>query len=448
MTVIGELYGGLPLWIQILYWIVLIVIVSSSVSIVTLLVLAGRFGRRMRRRDEQGPLASEADFLWAFVVPALDKEVTIADSVARLRETHATNAVFLVVDDGSTDRTPEILAGIDDPRLRVLTRTAPEARTGKAAALNAAYRHLREVVLREPEHAMWTQDRVILVVVDADGRLDPQAPAAVARHFADPGVGAAQLLVRIYNRRGWLTWAQDVEFSAFGRVLQAGRSWWGTANMGGNGQFTRLAALAAVDEGAGPWRDRLTEDQDLGVRLVQAGWAGVQENGAEIHQQGLNSLRRLYRQRVRWAQGNWQALGLLRGAGRPRIPFLGRLDSVFYLITPMLQLVTGIGFAVSIGVWAFGVAPYRPAYWWVIVFFLALAFGPGIITLVLRGGRWYSPFVALVLVVPYSVYSWMVFPVLAIALVRQLSGRRSWAKTAREGIEGTDAVAPVPATSA
>ncbi|WP_344094236.1 glycosyltransferase family 2 protein [Microbacterium deminutum] len=332
MSIVEALFGGLPAGVQVFFLIVLLVDIASLVGVIVLLVAAARFRAIAGRK----PPGDESAFLWVFLVPALNEEVTIADSVERLRSTRATNALFVIIDDGSDDRTGEILATIDDPRLRVLTRAAPEARQGKAAALNAAYRRVRESLSRDPVLARWSEDRVIVTIVDADGRLDPAAPAHVVRHFEDPAVGGVQVLVRIYNRRGPLTWAQDVEFSSFGLVFQAGRSCWGVANMGGNGQFNRLSALATIDEDAGPWRDRLTEDQDLGVRLIQAGWAGVHENGTSIDQQGLNSVRRLYRQRTRWAQGNWQAMALLRGALRPRLPALGRIDTVFYLLTPAL----------------------------------------------------------------------------------------------------------------
>lgn len=445
MTVVDELFLGLPWWVQILFWVVLAIVVMSIVSLVTLLIAARRYNRRMRR-VRRAATASADDFLWVFLVPALNEEVTIADSVARLRQTTARNAVFLVIDDGSDDRTGEILAGMSDPRLHVLTRWLPEARTGKAAALNAAYRMLRTELLPSPEFAQWREDQVILAIVDADGRLAAGAPDALAPHFADAGVGGGQVLVRIYNRRGWLTWCQDVEFSSFGLVFQAGRSWWGVANMGGNGQFNRLSALATIEEGAGPWRDRLTEDQDLGVRLVQAGWAGVQENSVSVNQQGLNSLRRLYRQRVRWAQGNWQALSLLRGVFRPHLPAVARLDSIFYLVTPALQLATGVALIVSVVVSVVEDVPYRPSYWWVLVFFLALSFGPGIVTLTLRGGRWYTPLVALVQVIPYTIYSWLTFGALGWSLVRQATGRTGWAKTAREKVDDVDAE-PLPAVA-
>ncbi|GAA1930794.1 glycosyltransferase family 2 protein [Microbacterium aoyamense] len=436
MSVVEELYLGVPLWAQILFWIALAISVCSLISVTVLLVNSLR-EKRQNQRDQRGTPA-ESEFLWVFMVPALNEEVTIADSVQRLRQTEASNAVFLVIDDGSDDGTAAVLAGIHDPRLHVLTRHAPHARQGKAAALNNAYRHLRESILTQPEYARWSEDRVIVTIVDADGRLDPKAPESAGRRFLDPGVGGVQTLVRIYNRRGWLTWAQDVEFSSFGLVFQAGRAWWGTANMGGNGQFNRLAALADVADDEGPWRHKLTEDQDLGVRLIQAGWAGVQVNDVTIDQQGLNSLRRLYKQRVRWAQGAWQALALLRGTMRGRMPLAGRVDAVFYLLTPILQLVVGFAFVTSIALWVFLGAEYRPSYWWVLIFFFAVAFGPGIITLILRGGRWYSPFTAIVLLLPYTVYSWMIFPVVFVSLLRQLSGRTSWAKTERERLDAAD----------
>ena len=81
--------------------------------------------------------------------------------------------------------------------------------------------------------------------------------------------------------------------------------------MGGNGQFNRLSALDAIATGPGPWRNRLTEDQDLGLRLLTAGWRSHQEVRAVVEQQGVPRLRPLLRQRTRWSQGNLQAFDLI-----------------------------------------------------------------------------------------------------------------------------------------
>jgi 1,2-diacylglycerol 3-beta-glucosyltransferase len=424
-----DLFANVPVPIQVVFWLVLLNTLLTFVSVITLSINSLRFTDRRRR--EIRPL-SEKDFLWVFLVPALNEEVTIADSVQRLRDANASNKVLLVINDGSDDRTGEILAAVRDPALQVLTRAAPNARLGKSAALNDAYRYLLETVLTSAQFASWPAERVIVCVVDADGRLDPDAPDAVAWHFAESRMGGVQTLVRIYNRRTFLTWAQDVEFGSFGLVYQNGRSWWGSANMGGNGQFNRLSALQEIADSSGPWRDRLTEDQDLGVRLIQNGWLGAQENSVSINQQGLRSLRRLYRQRTRWAQGSWQAFSLLGGVGRPRQRPLARIDALYYLLTPALQLLTGVGLVAALVISIIRDVPFWPGSVLIAIIFVTLGFGPGLITQLFRARSFAGVLVAILVVLPYVVYSWLVFPVLALALIRQSTGGRSWAKTERE----------------
>ena len=112
--------------------------------------------------------------------------------------------------------------------------------------------------------------------------------------------------------------------------------------MGGNGQFNRLSALDDVADDEGPWRDRLTEDQDLGLRLIAAGWAGRQELRARVDQQGLPGLRRLFRQRTRWSQGNLQAMGLVGAVWRAPIPWWPALELLAYLLMPFWQTIVGV----------------------------------------------------------------------------------------------------------
>ena len=228
----------------------------------------------------------------------------IADSVERLIALPVARKRIVVIDDASDDRTPEILAAIDHPDLFVLRRDKPDAQKGKAAGLNYAYRALRDH--RRPR----ADDRRHRRRRRPARRRRRRAYAA--GHFEDPEVGGVQALVRIYNRQHPLIWMQDVEFAVYGHLFQAGRNHWGTAGMGGNGQFNRLSALDAVADEEGPWRDKLTEDQDLGLRLIAAGWEGRQDLRAIVDQQGLSKLRPLFRQRTRWSQGNLQAIGLWR----------------------------------------------------------------------------------------------------------------------------------------
>jgi 1,2-diacylglycerol 3-beta-glucosyltransferase len=428
-------FANLPVWAQALFCIAFGLIAAVLGWTIVLFVSS-----RKAIRSAPDPDAAAADaFLWVFLVPALNEQLTVADSVDRLLSVEATNKAILVINDGSTDATAEVLAGLDSSELEVLNRVPPEARKGKAAALNAAWRHL-DTVLSSGRWAGWPRERVVIAVVDADGRLDPRAPEHVAPHFADPRVGGLQVLVRIYNRHGPLTWLQDVEFSIFGLLFQAGRSSWGTAGMGGNGQFNRLSALDSVfdADAGGPWRDRLTEDQDLGLRLIEAGWRGVSEDRTNVNQQGVPSPRRLLRQRTRWAQGNLQAMAHLGPAWRAELPLLVRLDLVAYLLQPVMQALVGLAFVVSIFLWIFGVAGFwGDTGWGELLFFFLLGFGGVLLGCVARGARRGPASVAFnLLIVPvYAAYAWIVWPVLARAAARQLTHRSDWAKTAREPIQ-------------
>lgn len=431
-----DLFGGLPWGWAVPLWIGFAVIVAMVLWTSLLFVR----GRRARRQAPDAPAGGADRFLWVFLVPALNEEVTIRDSVDRLLGVEAARRRIVVIDDGSEDRTPEILAAVDHADLVVLRRDPPDAHVGKAAALNDAYARLDAIIGDTP------RDDVIVCVVDADGRLHPDAPRYAAAQFADPDVGGVQSLVRIYNRGHLLTWMQDVEFSVYGNLFQAGRNDWGTAGMGGNGQFNRLSALDAVAGSSSPpapWRDRLTEDQDLGLRLIAAGWEGRQELRCVVDQQGLPGLRKLLRQRTRWSQGNLQAIGLLGQVWRAPRGLAPRVEQVAYLLMPCWQALVGLSLVVGVILWATGMAPFwggGPLWWLAVVY--VLGFGGTIMGCVAARGWLRGLLVAQI----YAFYSWLLWPVLIRSSWRQLTARRDWAKTEREALDADPQAAAVAAS--
>jgi 1,2-diacylglycerol 3-beta-glucosyltransferase len=417
-------FEGLALPWVILFTACLVVVVGMFAW--TLLLFVRGHGSILHP-PEPPPEGADA-FTWVFLVPAMNEEVVIADSVERLIEIPVARKRIIVIDDASDDHTPAILAGIRHPDLFVLRRDKPDAQKGKAAGLNYAYRALRD----------YDRERTIIVIVDADGRLDAEAPHYASGHFADPEVGGMQALVRMYNRQTPLVWMQDVEFAVYGHLFQAGRNHWGTAGMGGNGQFNRLSALDTVAGEEGPWRDKLTEDQDLGLRLIAAGWKGRQDLRAVVEQQGLSKPRPLFRQRTRWSQGNLQAVGLWREVlGAKTLGFGSRVEQAAYLFMPFWQGIIGLGLVGAVLLAILGIAPFwggGPT--WQLIFFYLLAFGgTSLGTIAARAEQgpvgWFMGFLVGQV---YTLYTWFLWPVLLRSVARQLRGNGGWAKTAREPI--------------
>ena len=420
-----------PAWWANVSYVGALVIVIAMLAWTTTLFVSSRLALR------DAPAPGDPDFfLWVFFVPALNEEVTIGDSVRRLLDVECANRLVLVIDDGSDDGTPGVLAGIADPALEVLRRDPPDARQGKAEALNAAWRHLH--TLFRGRLAGWSPDRVMVVVVDADGRVDPALPRVVSGHLADPAVGGVQALVRIYNRSGLLTWLQDVEFSVYGFLYQLGRTLPGTAGMGGNAQTNRLSALDSLVERSapGPWRRRLTEDQDVGLRLLEAGWICVQETRVSVEQQGVPRLRPLLRQRTRWAQGNLESFSHLGPALRSPRPLVVRVDLAGWILMPAMQGLVFAYLVVSVVFLVLGVGAFDDLDVWDLLTIYLLGFGGVLLGCVARGAQHGLGGVlrALLVAQVYAFYTWLLFPALLRATARQLSRRTDWAKTAREPV--------------
>jgi hypothetical protein len=202
------------------------------------------------------------------------------------------------------------------------------------------------------------------------------------------------------------------------------------------------------------------EDLELGLRMHLAGGRIRYASRATVTQQGLVDVRRLLRQRTRWAQGNLQCVSYVpRLVASPRIRNHTLLDIAYYLLAPWFN---AFGVVVVTALWAYAAWRLLPgqhptalvASWSQLAGALgvwaAAVTAPGLVWAAMHRwrlraedrSRWllsgltYPGFLLLGLVSTWR------------ALARHVVGRQSWAKTERLVEEPAGATALEPAALA
>lgn len=207
------------------------------------------------------------------IVPAYNEEAGIAATVTSLLASRYSGELeVIVVDDGSTDRTARVVAGLATPGLRLLRQ--PNA--GKPAALN---------------HGIAVARYGILVLVDGDTVFEPDALARLVERMRQPDVGAVSGNTKVGNRGGLLGRWQHLEYVMGTNLDRRMYDLLGTMPTvpGAIGAFRR-AALAAA---GGISADTLAEDTDLTMAICRTGWRVTYEPRAVAWTEAPASLRQL-----------------------------------------------------------------------------------------------------------------------------------------------------------
>ncbi|MFC7926660.1 glycosyltransferase family 2 protein [Microbacterium laevaniformans] len=413
----------------------------------------------VRRRP--APEGDVADFQWHAFIPCRDEAAVISATIIRMRERFP--AVHLwVIDDASVDGTGDVIAAAanSDAFVHPVIRQLPDARTGKGDALNAAFADLEEWLGPDVD-----ADRLIVMVVDADGELASDALRHVAgpRAFGDQRVGAAQVAVRMSNLadrnplpgRGRVAqrWArylirmQDVEFRTTIAAMQTLRMRTVSVGLGGNGQFARLSALRAASVRAGaPWGNALLEDYEIGIRIMMAGYRTTYIHDTSVSQEALPTARRLLTQRTRWCQGGMQCARYLPQIYSSRsFTNAGALEAGYFLVLPYLQLLgivvwpsVAIAVVVTGALAPGGVLSWALASAWVLPLWLATGILPFFVWPLIyahqEGHR--NPLAALGWGLGYWLYMYQTYVCVVRACGRMVARRNGWTKTRRNSESG------------
>ncbi len=312
----------------ILQWIFVIGIVLGLGRLVFIGTLALAQWFRSRRRERTHTGEGFGPFV-SVIVPAFNEELVIKNTIKSLLASDYENYEIIVVDDGSVDRTSEVIreSFSAEPRVRLFSAAAG----GKAAALNVGLRYAKGE---------------IVIALDADTLFAPQTLRALAHRFYDPKMGAVAGNAKVGNRINIVTRWQALEYIT-------------SQNMDRRA-FASLNCITVVPGAVGAWRrelieqaggfqsDTLAEDQDLTLSIRRMGHDIGYEEDAIAWTEAPDRLRTLARQRFRWAFGTLQCMRKhIDALFRPRYGFLGFIalpnvwifQILFPLVSPVMDLM-------------------------------------------------------------------------------------------------------------
>jgi cellulose synthase/poly-beta-1,6-N-acetylglucosamine synthase-like glycosyltransferase/peptidoglycan/xylan/chitin deacetylase (PgdA/CDA1 family) len=266
-------------------WLLAIALILSALRLVVQLFAVRKHLRLVRHRwSSRRP---EVLLPVSVIVPAYNEAANIAATVQSLVNSDYPYLEVIVVDDGSTDGTADIVRRMRLPNVYVTT----QENAGKPVALNTGIQLARGD---------------LLVLVDGDTVFQTDTIYNLVQGFADPRVGAIAGNTKVANRKGWLGQWQHLEY-VIGFNLD--RRYFDVAHCmptipGAVGAF-RYEVLEQV---RGVSSDTLAEDTDLTMAVLRAGWDVTYEEHAIAWTEAPSTLRILWRQRYRWCYGTMQAM--------------------------------------------------------------------------------------------------------------------------------------------
>ena len=234
-------------------WLVGLSLVLGTLRLVFVAALGLAHAWREKRRSALAWRPSSV----AVLIPAFNEEKVICKTVHALLACRHRKFHIFVIDDGSNDRTADVVQGtFFSKRVHVIRK--PNG--GKWSALN---------------EGLYRANADIVVTLDGDTVFAPDALPLLIRHFADPKVAAVAGSANVGNRINLITKFQALEYvinqNLDRRALELVN---GITVVPGSISAWRREALLQVGGFAG---DTLAEDADATIRLERAGWKVIYE---------------------------------------------------------------------------------------------------------------------------------------------------------------------------
>lgn len=256
------------------------------------------------------------------LIPARNEEKVIGNILDKIRSLNypQEKIEIIVINDGSTDRTKEVVEKTAriDARIKFIPIPPEESGKGKGAALNRG--------LKEASHE-------VIAVYDADNLPEEDSLIKLCKALlSDKRLAAATGKFRAYNKgKNLLTRLINLESIAFQWIIQAGRCLFFKISLLPGTNFVIWKSILQEVKG---WNEEaLTEDSELTFRIYEKGYLVKFIPASTTWEQEPEKLNTWIRQRTRWARGNNYILSRYgKHLFRPKLkPILIELLNFFYL---------------------------------------------------------------------------------------------------------------------
>lgn len=260
---------------NIIFWVLYFVLLYITVVLLFLLVEADEH-KTKRRKFRTLPKVS-------VIVPAYNEEKTIGGTLRSLLRLDypKSKLEIIVVNDGSTDRTKEIVESFKKHGVKLLN----QKNRGKGASLN------RGLKMAKGEY---------VACLDADSFVERDTLKNMISYFYSEKVGAVTPVMKIKNPKTLLQkiqWFEYILYIYLKKILEQINSIHVTP-----GPFT-IYRKSIIEKIGGFDETSIVEDQEIAYRLQKYHYKIVQSESGDVFTTAPSSIRKLYRQRSRWFRG-------------------------------------------------------------------------------------------------------------------------------------------------
>ncbi|MDR6945347.1 glycosyltransferase [Mucilaginibacter pocheonensis] len=348
--IMGPLYDAAVHGYYYINWVLIYVFLSAIFLAIGRIVLIAVLAIRQHGENKKMVRLRGTDIALppvSIIVPAYNEEVNAVATIQSLLKTEYPSFEIIFVDDGSKDKTFEVVTAAyeGNPLVKILTK--PNG--GKASALN---------------FGITNAQNDYVVCIDADTQLKTDAIYHLMTYFTDDEIGAVAGTVKVGNETNIITRWQSIEYitaqnmdrRAFDLINSI------TVVPGAIGAFRKSAIFKA----GGFTYDTLAEDCDLTMRILKQGY--IVKNCAEAvaYTEAPETVSMLLKQRFRWSFGVIQSFWKNRDAlFNKKYKFFGMVGMpnilIFQIILPLFSPLADLMMIFAL----FGAKPEKMLFYYI-----------------------------------------------------------------------------------